>query len=289
MFPDYLSAFGFEEPETEEDLSDFCHRAVQKGYMTQVPETDLKLSRWQVGDDIQIWMYVNPGNEVESMIPFFLPAGNHPVRWDTHLPSETDRGRDQVVGWLIHRSDRIEGTGVADLPGGGAITANSGEATADEETAYRFVFLCIDAPLYPDTFAGDGEDEFQLIATARKPNLYGDREVFREEQSSWSAGLEISPRCFIPSGMLNLNAGTQKEETAYDPYAYVTGIVRNCHVRRNADTEGAYYHMNVETHGLMLDVVLDPDRVPAVPEEEQVIEGHFLILGNYHERPSLKF
>lgn len=284
MFSDYLTAFGFHSIETEEALSDFCHRVVREGAMTQIPDSEMKLSRWEVDEDIQIWMYINPGNEVESMIPVYTSAGTHRFRFKRHMPSETDRGRDRVLGWLVYRQESGGGTDLATLQGGSPQVPGGLD---ESDNAFQMLFLGVDAPLYPDELQSKEEKSVSIYASARKPNLYDNREAFREEQESWMAGVEISARCFIPSGMIDLSAGLPEETGEYSPYAYITGTIRSCHVERNDQTEGAFYHLTVQTHGVLLDVLLGPETVNKPPEPENIIEGHFFVMGLLHERPSI--
>ncbi len=284
MYPDYLPATGFEPVADEEELASFCHRVIQRGTTVQVPDSELKLVRWSPGNGIQIWMFVNPGNEVETLVPFYTPAETVSVKIDRVHPSP-DAGRGQVLitGWLLHdesTTDSQRRQTVEPGPDSGFDGAGGGP----ESEAYQFLFHCTDGALYRPELESTDRKEVQLLASARRPKRYVDQSAFEEAVRSWATGMEISSRSVIPSGMIDLDTGLRKEDASAKPYAYVTGRVRDAHLRQNPATDRSFFHITLDTHGMELDVLLGKNTLSSLPETGNIIEGHFLLLGMWLKR-----
>ncbi len=283
MFPDYLAAVGFEPLEEEEELAEFCRRIIQRGTALQVPDSELRLVRWSPGDGIHLWMYVNPGNEVESLIPFYYPAERVPVQIERILPPpETNRGQIRLTGSLLH--DEPEEDPAQNRTDGP--TSRDGLPSPDrtEQKAYEFLFLCMDAPLYREELESVDCHEFQMFASSRRPKLYADRKDFEEQQRDWAGGMNISPRSVIPSGLLDLDTGLRRDDASVEPYAYITGRVESSELKTNPSTTRPFLHLKIDTYGMDLDVLLGKETLPATPEPGNIIEGHFLLLGMMKSR-----
>jgi hypothetical protein len=61
--------------------------------------------------------------------------------------------------------------------------------------------------------------------------------------------------------------------------AYITGIVREVHVRRNEWNGEAYFWLLIDTYGGEIDVVADMRLFDTVPVVDGIIQGEFYISG----------
>lgn len=270
MIPDHLPATGI-VCETQEELVSFCHRVIQKGTAIQVPEAESRLVRYELADGVHIWMYVNPGNEVERLFSFYYPVSSHHLEVARFIEEDGDRSNLLVGGWLLDKASQ-------QLDGEGPLHKSSTGKTA-QERKYRLSFVCIDAPLYPGGFEAGVEISCQLMGICRKPKLHVDRHTFEQAQQKWSGGKDIQPRTVIPSDVLNLDVDPFFQGADLKPYAYVTGIVRETTVCSDDQLDAPFIHVKLDTTGMTMDVLLADQAVPTTPEQGNVLEGHFLMIG----------
>ena len=271
MIPDHLPATGI-VCETEDELVSFCHEVIQKGTAIQVPEAERRLVRHEMADGVHIWMYVNPGNEVEGLFSFYYPVSSHDLEVARFIQQDGDRSNLLVGGWLLDKASEPS-TGV------GSSSTEDAAAGTGAERRYRLSFVCIDAPLYPRAFEAGAEISCQLMGISRKPKLHMDRSAFEQTQRRWGGGMDIQPRTVIPSDVLNLEVDPFFQGAGLKPYAYVTGIVQETSVHSDPQLDAPFFHTKLDTTGMTLDVLLAERAVPTTPERGNILEGHFLILG----------
>lgn len=273
MFPEYLSTIGFERPRDEEDLSAICHTVIQKGASQQLPDSDYRLCRWHLDEEIQVWMVINPANEVLFLLPFFEGLSPRTIYVTDRSPGEEEDLINRITGWLRKGEDR------------------SDPAEADESNSgkgrFQFSFLCPDAPLYGNEISTASEHAFRLLALSRNPTLFDSREQFREQQTGNLPGSAVPEQTFLSGRLLQFTGLLDGDGDRGGCMSYVTGIVRNNITEDNSHTGNRFYRVKLDTRDIMLDVFLDPDDLPCAPTSGNVLEGKFLIAGMYREHHGL--
>ncbi len=271
MIPDHLPATGI-VCQTEDELVSFCHRVIQKGTAIQVPDAERRLVRYEIAKDVHVWMYVNPGNEVESLFPFYYPVASHDLEVARFIEEDGDRSNLLVGGWLLEEaSERLS---EVDTP-----STNEEHSHPAFERQYRLSYVCVDAPLYPRAFESGAMVSCQLLGVCRKPKLHLDERAFEQVQHEWGGTKNIQSKTVIPSDVLNLDVDPYFEGAALKPYAYITGIVQDTNVHSESRLDASFMHIVLDTNGMNLDVLLAEQAVPTTPEQGNVLEGHFLLLG----------
>jgi len=279
MFPDYLPALGFAPCNNQDELHAFCHRVFQRGTTIQVPNTERKLVRWSPGNDVHVWMFVTPANEVESLVPVYGRASDVPLDIEQVHPRMDSEGTPMTLTCWVLGSEREEASGRNRVEDASKTSHDSSESNHPVRKKGGFHILCPDAPLYRDEVSTTTQNPFKLFATARRPKLHPDSDVFEEREHPHAAGKQMSSRTLLPAGLLNLDPETAPGRDGPPPYAYVTGHVRDVKRRENPESDRTFYDLTVETRGTTLTVVVGMDPLPAPPEPGQVIEGLFLFIG----------
>ncbi len=276
MIPDYLPSAGV-DCSTQEELISFCHRVVQNGRAIEVPDSDLRLIRWGMGEGLHVWMYVTPSNEVVSMFPFHYSASGHEIKIEQLLYGEDEANASiQVEGWVVNPSgqETRRTDGNTSFP-----ASESRQNSSESNLQYKISFLCIDAPLYEEELQGENLRSFQLQVMCRKPKLHLNDGEFEEEQREWGAENEVQAGTVLSGHMLNIQGHTVVEGAEKQPFAYIAGRVVESNVRKNSVTGNQFFHVSLWTRGGTLDAFLAEQVLPASPEPGNIVEGYFLLLG----------
>lgn len=210
------------------------------------PCSEGRYLRWASVGGGEIWVQVNPQNEINGASPHFAGQSKFPVRLTARVGADGMDGG--FYGWA---SPGAEGT---------------------DEGCYPFVFDAPDFCLH-NALTLPATVEVQIAAFAHDVTLYPSREAYSKTQEDLE--VRYSDRSFIPTGLF-AEAGTDNDPKAL---AMLTGHILNADRLQNELTGGYFHWLLVETFGGVYDVVLDEEFVSELPVIGGIVSGEFWLSG----------
>jgi hypothetical protein len=215
--------------------------------------------RWVSKCGAEVWLQVNPANELVGMVPYF--SGNSKVR--VRITARVSRDDDSVLDGAIH--------GWADP-----------EPSMEDSGVFPFVFDLPDSATH-SSLPLASIVEARIAAFCHEIGIYPSVEAY---DASQTGDVRYASKSFIPSGLFMQD----NSESANSPpaYAIFTGQVLAYELKKNSLTQDQYHWALVETLGGSFDVVIDPRLCEAVPVIGGVLSGSFWLCGRLVDKLTSK-
>lgn len=189
-----------------------------------------------------------------------------------HFKGKSKR-RVCLQGFLEHPDNPLEG--------GFHAWSNPSVEDIPESGEYPFAFM---SPAYRATgpITLPCTVDIQLTAFAQEIECFATERDFFAAQTT---DIQLSSQSFIPASKAGM-PGADTDDGQPIALAYITGIVREVHVRRNEWTAQAFFWLLIDTYGGEIDVVADMRLFETVPVVDGIIQGEFYLSGQLINAPN---
>ncbi len=233
----HLTSIGF-EAESEEEFVELAARADEEGALVQAGRG--AYLHWRLACGAELWAQISLEQELVGMSPHLAGAGRLPAVLSRRLAREGDTPLDGAFhAWAVPP-----------------------EARADSQDGlYPFAFDC------PDAARELGRElparvDLQLALFAHELEVYPDLAAFDARPD---AEVRLASRAFIPVGLFREEGAGADEAEEPESTALLAGHVLEVEERTNEESGRTFVWALLETLGGTVDLVVDPELLPAPP------------------------
>lgn len=243
--PSHFSTIGIPGV-ADEDFTASIERAIDEAVSIDVDRGTYLL--WTSESGAQLWMQLDPGDELIGANPHFDGAS----KVEVGLVEVVQRPQDTILD--------------------GAYSAWADPPADDLETgAYPFLFAL--PGFYASPVSVPSRTTAQIAAFAHEIEVHESPEQFLASQEE---DAKFASQSFIPGSMFDL---MDDEESPPQAQAMMTGHIRQCEKRRNELADRPFWWLLVDSLGGTFDVVVDPVLMSGVPQVGGVASGSFWLSG----------
>ncbi|MEP7378940.1 MAG: hypothetical protein ABI725_05190 [Chloroflexota bacterium] len=191
--------------------------------------------RFDLGAGSEAWCHLDAQGRSAGFVPYFAASRPNRVRLDSRVASPASPLDGAFIALAL------------DGAGGGL---------------FPFVFEVPDFRTH---------DRFSLPVTASVAlaGFAHSVAIYRDESALRASGSTMAAKSFIPSGMFRPGGAPIEPPQAY---ALMNGVVAAAEERTNRLTDRMFRCLAIDTYGMSLEVVVDPDLLPATPEPGSIAQ-----------------
>jgi hypothetical protein len=207
---------------------------------------------WRPGQGIEVWLQLDPRDEIANGDPHFVGSGRVVVGiTEVHAHPKSPLA-GSIKGWADPQGD------------------------AADDGAYPFTFWVANLEQVRERVKPGKRVTFQIAAFAHELTC----SASEDERQKDAVGARFAPESFVPGIMAAFASGKPPAEgEAEPPEGMFSGHIQEAEELTNPATGQPFHHLLVKTLGGTYDVVADPAILKGIPTVGGLAQGVFWLSG----------
>lgn len=240
-----FSDIGFKLPE-ENSFPALVNTIMEKGKVLESPRG--KYLHLQDNSGASLFAQVTVKNQIIGVLPFF-------------------EGQTSIQVAITKKAIRSE----TELEGALHAWAAPEDPGNPESGLFPFVFEVPDYYTHDFNFPLYTRINLTCFATAA-PEITQSEQSYNQNPGNHALGL--GTRSFIPTGLFEAD-----ELDGPSSKALITGLILKAELKKNQSGKGEFFHLQIETQGGEIDMVISRELLKEIPQKGNVISGKFWLCG----------